>query len=115
MAHPRGSGRKRSYSLDRAHVSALHARYTTEDDVSAVHNDGVRHPLPIVGDEGTGGEALGVVRKIHVQGGGCSAQGAKATGIEKNGSGRVSRAHGLRWLVTRERAAEPVARVREAL
>ena len=28
MAHPRGSGRKRSYSLDRAHVSALHARYT---------------------------------------------------------------------------------------
>ena len=78
MAHPRGSGRKRSYSLDRARVRALHARYTTEDDISTVHDDGVRHPLPIVGDEGTGGEALGVVhvREIHVRGSGRPGQDA---------------------------------------
>ena len=67
MAHPRGLGRKRSHSLDRAHVSALHARYTTEDAVSSVHDDGVRHPLRIVRDKGTGGEALGVVRKVLVR------------------------------------------------
>ena len=30
--------------------------------------DGVRHPLSIVEDEGTGGEALGVVREIHIRG-----------------------------------------------
>ena len=80
MAHPRGSDRKRSYSLDRARVCALHARYATEDDISTVHNDGVRHPLPIVGDEGTGCEALGVVREIHVRGSGRPAQDAQAAG-----------------------------------
>ena len=82
MAHPRGLGRKRSYSLDRAHVSALHARYTTEDAVSSVHDDGVRHPLRVVRDKGTGGEALSVVRKVHVRSGGRPAQDAKATGSE---------------------------------
>ena len=43
-----------------------------------VHDDGVRHPLPIVGDEGTGCEALGVVREIHVRGSGRPAQDAQA-------------------------------------
>ena len=49
------------------------------DTLSSIHDAGRRHALPVVRDEGAGGEAAGVVRAVEATLSCSAAQAAKAT------------------------------------